>query len=693
MIGRAVIQKSQSNRESTGDFMGRIHRLDEHLSNMIAAGEVVERPAGIVKELIENSIDAKATSIEIQITQGGIDSILISDNGIGMDEEDAQLAFERHATSKLKEEADLWHITTMGFRGEALPSIAAVSQVRMRTNNGKQSTEVSIQYGQNKEVHPSAAPHGTSIEIRNLFQKTPARFKHLKRPQYEFSLIADIVQKFALAHPEISFYLSHDGKEIFQTKGSNHLQEVLMQIYGREIAKSAIEIDNSDYDYQISGYIVQPNFNRATKYYMTLFINHRMIRNYHLQKAIMDAYSAYMPKDRYPIAVLNIDMDAQLVDVNVHPSKWEIRLSKEKQLEKLLYQTIDLALKKKLQVVQAEIKEPREKVEMAELDFTYQRDPLVKKLHQEVNEGFTKPQDLPSLDFDKIRQKMMETVPQKKAEAVEIEEKIPMVEEPELQYPQKSRPNITKVEYNKNDCLISLNKRDISQEKNGDESAWNFQKTEENEEKIAKEIEGKDAGITPKPKNQSLPQMEVIGQFHNSYILAQGEGGLYIIDQHAAQERYHYEVIQTAILSGNKDTQPLLIPITIEVDGAITARMEELNEAMSLLGLQFELFGNNALVVRDLPLWMQDTNEVAFLQDLIDVWHKEEILSEEKLRHLTIATMACHSSIRFHRSLTMEEMKQVIRDLEKCEQPFHCPHGRPTFICLSDKQLIKEFLR
>ncbi len=264
--------------------MGRINRLSEHLSNMIAAGEVVERPSGIVKELVENCIDAKAMRIEIQITQGGIDTISISDDGIGMDFEDAQLAFERHATSKLKEEADLWSIHTMGFRGEALPSIAAVSQVLLRTNNGEESSEVCIAYGEKKYAKPAGTPKGTSIEIRNLFQKTPARFKHLKSPQYEFSLISDIVQKFALAHPDISFYLAHDGKVVFQTKGTNQLREVMMQIYGRDVAKSAIEIDYGDYDYQINGYIAQPNYNRATKYYMTLFINQRMIRNFDLQK-------------------------------------------------------------------------------------------------------------------------------------------------------------------------------------------------------------------------------------------------------------------------------------------------------------------------------------------------------------------------------------------------------------------------
>lgn len=672
--------------------MGRINRLDEHLSNMIAAGEVVERPSGVVKELVENCIDAQAKRIEIQITQGGIDSILITDDGIGMDAQDASIAFERHATSKIKEENDLWNIHTMGFRGEALPSIAAVSHIILRTNNGSESTEVEISYGKMIAARPTGTPQGTSIEVKNLFQKTPARFKHLKSPQYEFSLISDIVQKFALAHPEISFYLSHDGKQIFQTKGSNNLQEVLMQIYGRDIAKSAIAIDHKDYDYHITGYAVQPHFNRATKYYMVLFINGRMIRNYHLQKAVIDAYSPYMPKDRYPIVVLNMDMDAQLVDVNVHPSKWEIRLSKEKQLEKLVYTALDTALKKELQVVQAEVKKEKEKLEIPSLEFTYQRPDDIQNLHTEVNESFVKPKELPALDFDALRKEMQEPVPEKlkiqREKQVRNDQEY-MVEDSGITYPQISRPHIEKVEYSDEKGAISVYRTTISQKKIEP-------KAEVLQEKVSETIVTEEVPAPqdkPAPLNEALPQMEVIGQFHNSYILAQGEGGLYIIDQHAAQERYHFEVIKKKILSGNNDVQPLLIPISLEASTAAIAQLDAINESFKSLGITLEIFGDTTLVVRQLPTWMQDIEEAAFLQDMIDVWMKDQEVNEEKLRHLAISTMACHSSIRFHRSLTMEEMKQVIVDLGKCEQPFHCPHGRPTFICMSDKQLIKEFLR
>lgn len=690
--------------------MGKINRLDEHLSNMIAAGEVVERPMGIVKELVENCMDAQAKHIEIQILQGGIDTITIIDDGVGMDQEDAQIAFERHATSKLKEINDLWNIHTMGFRGEALPSIASVSNVVLRTNNGEESTEVEINYGELKDVKPCGTPKGTMIQVKNLFQKTPARFKHLKSPQYEFSLISDVVQKFALSHPEIGFTLSHDGKQIFQTRGNGKLLEVLMQIYGRETAKTAISLDGKDLDYHITGYIMQPNFNRATKYYMLLYINGRMIRNYHLQKSVIDAYAPYMPKDRFPIVVINIEMDAQLVDVNVHPSKWEIRLSKEKQLEKLIYQTITEALRYDLEVPTINIKKEKQpKVELQEMQFTYERDQSVKELHDEVNHSFVKPQQ------SNIEEALVKSIENKQSNHTNYIEKTPVIEMKEkesvykteeliqpqkkendfsVQSMQEEKENYSKIMENKIKEKEVVN-NNISDEKETMESNEDIQKNtitkdlqeEPNNLQITNEEEHE------KPKNPSLPQLRVIGQLHNCYIIAEGDKGLYIIDQHAAQERYHYEVIRDKILAGKNDTQPLLIPLTIETTVSAVTQLKELNQAMKYIGIQLESFGETTLLCRELPSWMQEIEEKEFIQDMIDVWEKDKEISLEKFRKHAIATMACHSSIRFNRNLTLEEMKRVIEDLGKCEQPFHCPHGRPTLICIEDKDLIHDFER
>lgn len=658
--------------------MASIHQLDEHLSNMIAAGEVVERPSGIVKELVENSIDAKAKHIEIQILQGGIDCITIIDDGCGMDAQDATLAFERHATSKIQAVDDLWKISTMGFRGEALPSIASVSQVTLRTNDGIDSSEVIIYYGTLKSARPCGTPKGTMLEVRNLFQKTPARFKHLKSPQYEFSLISDVVQKFAISHPNIGFELSHDGRSVFKTKGNGNLREVLMQIYGRDGAKTAIELHGQDLDYTIRGYALQPQFQRATKYYVLLYINGRMIRNYHLQKAVMDAYAPYMPKDRYPIAVINMEMDAQLVDVNVHPSKWEIRLSKEKQLEKLLYQTIKAALMQDMEVpnIQARKENKKEKIEIQELQFTYPRDQEVKKLHTEVNDSFVHYNGKPKQTITEESKVQVDKVEPQEA-PVEAEKQESVDKKQELSESQSS------------DTQAPIKDQVIEEVSTTKQAETLFKDIVPIQEVVMKaEQEPASESINP-----SLPQLHVIGQFHNSYILAEGEKGLYIIDQHAAQERYHYEMIQKQILSGVKDTQPLLIPITVETTISAVSRIDDLNALLEQVGIHFEVFGNTTLLCRELPIWLKDTKEEAFLQDMIDLWQKDDEISLDKLRKHTIATMACHSSIRFHRSLTMEEMKQVILDLGKCEQPFHCPHGRPTLICYEDKDLIHDFER
>ena len=644
--------------------MGKINVLSEHLSNMIAAGEVVERPSGIVKELVENSIDAQAKSIAIDIRQGGIESITITDDGEGMDAEDATTAFERHATSKMKDENDLWNIHTMGFRGEALPSIASVSHVFLQTNNGEESCEVEISYGKFMGAHPTACPLGTSIRVEHLFQRTPARFKHLKSPQYEFSLISEVVQKFALAYPEIRFTLTHDGRTVFQTKGSGNLREILMQMYDRSVAKSAIEIHGEDLDYQIHGMAVQPKYNRATKYFIFLFINRRMIRSYHLQKAVLDAYHPYMPKERFPIVVVNVEMDAQLVDVNVHPSKWEIRLSKERQLEKLIYETLREALKKEIEFVSIERKKEKPKVEVQSLSFTYPENQELEQLTKEVNESFSSYDPQPKMETQTVA--LPELNEQKEKSVLQKED--PVILEPK------------RVDPPEQNIILEKETKPIMKE----ESVQQLDK----EQPVRKEE--KESVLTAR---EHLPKLEVIGQFHKSYILAQGEDGLYIIDQHAAQERYHYEQIRCAILSGNIDTQQLLIPLQIETSMYAVSRLDELNECLSQLGIHFDSFGERTLICRSLPLWMRQVDETAFLVDMIDLWQQDQQINIVSLREHAIATMACHSSIRFNRSLTLEEMKKVLYDLDQCEQPFHCPHGRPTIICMKDEQLRKEFER
>lgn len=608
--------------------MAKIHVLSEHLTNMIAAGEVVERPAGIIKECIENSIDAKAKRIDVEAFQGGIEKLIITDDGIGMDLEDAQMAFMRHATSKMHEEEDLFNIHTMGFRGEALPSIASVSHVELETNDGTQGTRVVYDYGEKKIAETSDCPLGTKIEISGLFLKTPARFKHLKTPAYEFSVIADTINKMALSHPEIRFTLSHDGRKVFQTSGNGNLQEILYQMYGREVASSSIHFEGNSDDFKISGYAIQPKINRATKYFMFITMNKRLIRNVPIQKAILDAYASYLPNQRYPIVVLDVQTDSQLVDVNVHPNKWEIRLSKQNELVELIKETIQKALADSLKTVQAKIKPVQKSFEQLQIQFPY---PVSSKpkVQEEPLRYQTKPVIHPS-------------IPKEIEEPVLKMEETPKVEE--------------------NQTVLEPVPEQIIEEK--ETTGYSF-----------------------------FHHLKIIGQLKESYILCENEEGLVIIDQHAAQERYHYEQLVEKISKPCEQRQPLMVPYQLNVSSDVCAVVDSINGAIEPFGIQFEIFGQDQLIVREVPLWFQDVHAQPFLYDLIDYFVQNHSIDMEKLRKHVIATMACHSSIRFNRALSMQEMEQVILDLQKCKQPYHCPHGRPTVITISDKDLRKEFER
>ena len=601
------------------NILSKIHVLSEHLTNMIAAGEVVERPAGIVKECVENSIDAQANVIEVEVFQGGIERIVITDDGIGMDNEDAHLAFMRHATSKMHSEEELFNIQTMGFRGEALPSIASVAQVELQTNDGNGGTLLRYNYGSLDVDETCSCPRGTKLDVSGLFVKTPARFKHLKSISYEFSVIADLMNKMALSHPYIRFILSHDGRVVFQTSGNGNIQEILYQMYGREVAENAVAFDGKNEDFHISGYAIQPKINRATKYFMFLTLNTRLIRSVPIQKAIIDAYSDYMPPNRFPIVVLQMESDTQLVDVNVHPNKWEVRLSKQGQMLDLVKTTIRDALNESLRTVEVK-KVPIEKksvtFEQPEFNYSYST-PVVKKESFNIEESFK--------NYNKVEDKP-----------------ILKVEEKPISYPV-----------------------------------------------FKKEEETYDYGHGP----EFFRHLQVLAQLHDSYILCSNEEGLVIVDQHAAQERYHYEQLKENLLVECKKKQPLMVPIQLDVSSDILAQYKTINDAAAYFGFEFEPFGTDQLVLREIPLWFHDVDQKKFLQDLIDYFAENNTVDMAMLRKHMIATMACHSSIRFNRPLSMQEMKQVISDLQKCKQPYHCPHGRPTVIVMRDSELRKEFER
>lgn len=577
--------------------MGIIRQLDDQIANMIAAGEVVERPMGIVKELVENAIDAGSKTIEIRVEEGGLQKITVKDDGCGMDQQDAVFSFERHATSKIHDQNDLWNIHTMGFRGEALPSIASVSKVTLTTSNGEEHTRVIMEYGNQTSVQPYPCDKGTEITIEGLFYRTPARLKHLKSGAYENSLIQDVVQRFAFAYPEIAFRFISNEHDAFRTSGNGNLLEVIYQAWGREATENAIPIHLEDYDYQVDGYIVKPNVTRASRNCMHVFLNKRMVRTYRLYKAIQDGYEDFIVKGRNSLVVLKVEMDPQLLDVNVHPSKWEVRISKEKQLEYLIQEGIRDVLKNTLLAPHPSIKEARQEYfEPQTLEIKgYYQESFVKEEKQEYKE-------IP--------------VPQ------EVVEEKQVIHEP------------------------------VS----------------------------------------SFPHMRVIGQLHKKFILCETETGLAILDQHACQERVHYEEIQKAIYKEPVMSE-CLIPISIVAGNDCVQRVDEINEAIKDIAIHFEVFGSDTLVVREVPLWMNEIEIEPFLQDLLDNFRNDRQSVLTKIQKKKIATMACHHSIRFNRSLNKEEMEEVVRQLQYCENPYHCPHGRPTFVLLDEDELTKEFLR
>lgn len=581
--------------------MSKIQVMDTHLANMIAAGEVVERPSGIVKELVENALDAHATHIEVRIEEGGMQSIEVIDNGEGMDAEDLYKAFERHSTSKIHHVMDLNRIQTFGFRGEALPSIASVSRVEATTHNGIEGNRILIDNGTVVERTRAARNKGTSIHVMNLFTKVPARLKYIKNVRYETSLLLDIVQKFAVANPGIHFTLTSDGKELFRSYGSGKIEDVFMSVFGSFIAKSALVFSNENYDFKIHGIAAQPQHTRANRYSMWIFINNRMVRIPKIQNAIIEAYRRHIPNDRMPIAFLNITVDPQLVDVNVHPSKWEIRLSKEKELVQLVIETLEQSLK-------AQTRAPRIRIETPTIE---------------------------------AQETMMDSLlEQKSAPIVET-----VYDREEVTSPHQEIEEVRTVDYNK---------------------------VEE--------------------KSQIEP-LRVLSQMSGKYILAQGSVGLYIIDQHAAMERVRYEYFQNRLLDKETPHQPLLFPLIFDGRQTLIQKEKEVLEAFKSLRISLEVLDETSFVLREHPLWIKEDEITEFINKVLDSFEADKRIDEEQFRNKSIATLACHSSVRFNEYLSHEEMETLVEQLRECNQPYHCPHGRPTFMIIEHAQLWKEFQR
>lgn len=603
--------------------MNKIRVLDDHLTNMIAAGEVVERPAGIIKELVENSIDANAKNIIVKVADAGMSFLEVSDDGVGMSPEDLIQAFSRHSTSKIYDPQDLNAIKTFGFRGEALPSIASVTNThassKMSDNEG---TFITIDNGKIIDHGAYARNQGTTILIQNLFQKTPARLKHIKSIRYESSIIIDVIQKFALGHPNISFTLISDEKETYRSLGNGDRFDVFARIYGSQVARESIVFDEHNFDFEITGVMALPMHSRANRNAIILFINDRMIRFPKIQNAIINGYRRHMASDRFPIVVMNIKVDPQLVDVNVHPSKWEIRLSKEETLQELIIDRFETLLAQNMKVQRVNSL-PKERIEQ--------------------------------LDILKPLVEQQPYIPEVKSERViNVEEEI-------ILKPITLKPQEPLVEE-----IIEI--------------------VEPVEEQGFKE-ESIEATVA------KIEALEVLSQFSGKYILAQGDEGLYIIDQHAAMERIRYEYYQKLLLNHEYDMQTLLIPLTFEGRQSLIYRVDEVNDYFSQFNINLDVLGEDTLILREYPLWIKEKDVFEFINDGLDFFADDSFKDKESIRSNALATLACHSSVRFNEYLSFDEMVKLVADLRACEQPYHCPHGRPTLLTIDHCFLLKEFKR
>ena len=586
--------------------MSVIKVMDEVLANKIAAGEVVERCASVVKELVENSIDAGSTDIKVELIESGVKEIKVTDNGKGMDKEDAILSFSRHATSKIDDEDDLYHLHTLGFRGEALASIASVSKVTLTTSTGNIGTIVKINGGHIEKKEKGDARRGTVITVSELFYNTPARLKYLKSLYTELSHITDYMNKLALSHNDIRFTLINDGKILLQTDGSNNVLKTIKNIFGVNIAKKMLEVSTSNKDYEINGYISLPEVYKSNRNSMITIVNGRVVRNTELNKKINEAYSSYKPDNYYPITILDIKVDTTLIDVNIHPTKMDVKFSKLEELTDLVYNMIRNKISKKTLIPHIEDK------------------PVIVEPKRKVFET--------TINFDDI--------------VMEDTEK-----------------------YIINDDLLVNN--DIIKE-------------ETNEIPIQ----------THKDDNNKLPMMYPVGLVHGTYIICQNEEGMYIIDQHAAKERINYEMFKEKISNPSKESISMIIPLTLEFSNKDYLIIKENFELLRNMNFEVEEFGINSIIIKSHPTWIFHKYEHEDIKRILDIIiNEEKNFKLEKFYDHVAATLACKASIKANTNITMEEMENLIKDLRKCENPFNCPHGRPTTVYYSKSDLEKLFKR
>lgn len=658
--------------------MAKIHILDEHIANQIAAGEVVERPASVVKELVENAIDAGSTKIDVAVEEGGLLSIRVTDNGAGIDPEDCETAFYRHATSKISQGRDLFQITSLGFRGEALPSIAAVSKVRLVTSNSKdgRGRVLEIEGGNLKVNEDTAAPKGTDFLVKELFYNTPARLKYMKTIQTELGHISDYMYRLALSHPEIAFTVRHNGNTLLQTLGNGDLLQVIAAIYGTQAAKAMMPIQAENMDYTLSGYISRPDITRANRNAMSFIINGRYIRNYGLNQAVLRGYHTLLPINRFPLIVLQLNMHPSLVDVNVHPSKLEVRFSKEPELMAFAEEEIR-------KVLMQDVLIPR---------------PVKQNIGKEGNAfiqeqfHFSKRSSEASPENTSVQRNPEGNISSSAAQFEGIGSNNLIQRSSGLA---ESSNNSESKGYS---GVSGVSPKPGSFQMRESAATTDYRPDSRYEKKAINNKPGmtqewiQRAGGTA-PEIPPFPELSIIGQHHGTYLIAQNDTGLYLIDQHAAHERINYEYYYEKFGKPADASQELLIPITLEFTPSESEKVKERLHWFEQVGVYLEHFGGQTFLVRSHPFWFPKGEEKELIEEMTEWVLSERNIDLAKLRETSSILCSCKASIKANQKLTEQEAGTLIERLAACRQPYTCPHGRPIVVSFSSYDLEKMFKR
>lgn len=689
--------------------MGKIVLLDELTINKIAAGEVIERPASVVKELVENSIDAGATNITVEIQNGGISKIRIIDNGSGMSKDDLEFAFERHATSKIRKAADLENVKSMGFRGEALASIAAIAHVELvsKTEDDNIGHKIVVEGGKILEIEDSASQKGTTITVSNLFFNTPVRYKFLKKDFTEAGYIEDAITRIAIANPNIAIKLINGNKTIIQTNGNGDLKTVIYTIYGKEIAEGLLEVNYEYEGIKVTGAIGKPEIARNNRSYQMFFVNKRYIKDKTLSAGVEQAFKGLIPIGKYGVVVLNIEIEPNKIDVNVHPTKLEIRFQEEQKVFKAIYHSVkDTLLKGDL------VKEVEREPVVEEQKLEVNQEPVKLEENQIKTEQVVEPkvetEDIKKSGFmglfkkkEKDADEFIENYSTNTLQEIFAEKSAGQPEEVEIP---------TQEQKNKMEDIIEKQK-ELENPKVEEPTSKDFdemyvktfgklpetQKIEENSNKIdvktLKEVENISV-FEEKENYNTIPKYKFIGALFSTYLVIEMKDEIYIIDQHAAHERVMYEKVKKNFYNNmEKDSQIMLLPDIIELSHKERAIVKENTDLFKKAGFIIEEFGDNTIRLIGVPSLCMDLDTKELFLEILDEIDTVAITAKQEKEDKFISTIACKAAVKANMKLTNEEVDTLMRQLLVLPNPFTCPHGRPTAIKMTRYDIERKFNR